>query len=500
MSEFAKIFAVLLCVICFGLPASATVYTVTKTADTNDGTCDADCSLREAVAAANASADNDSIEFSGLFGSAQTITLAGGELVVANNGSLTINGPGPNLLTISGNNASRILASSPNAVVNLNNLRFTGGNGAGAVNTGRGGAIYNVGGTMVITNSILTGNSAANGGALNNAASTAPSVPAVLTIVGCAITGNSSTSSGAALQNFSTSTIHIRNTTVAGNTSAGTGIASAFQANGTVTVTNSTFSGNVSAAGTGGGIYFNGSSLILTNSTIANNASGVGGGGLHRTGTNPTVLVRNTIVANNVGAAATLDVFGLVSSQGNNIVGSVGASTGWIASDLQNVDPLLGPLGDNGGLGNTYLPSMSSPAIDGGQNCVVDLSCAAGNPPVAVTADQRGVARPANALVDIGAVEVASAAFATISGQVVSPAGIPIRNAIVTIGNAGGIVDAARTNSFGFFKLGNIPTGQVYALGATAKQYVFAPQNINVSGDISGVVITATAGNVNEPK
>ena len=58
------------------------------------------------------------------------------------------------------------------SVVNINNLRFTDGNGVGAINTGRGGAIYNVGGTMVITNSIITGNSATIGGALNNAAST----------------------------------------------------------------------------------------------------------------------------------------------------------------------------------------------------------------------------------------------------------------------------------------------------------------------------------------
>ena len=39
-------------------------FTVTKTADTNDGTCDADCSLREAITAANASAGLDIIEFS----------------------------------------------------------------------------------------------------------------------------------------------------------------------------------------------------------------------------------------------------------------------------------------------------------------------------------------------------------------------------------------------------------------------------------------------------
>ena len=35
-------------------PASAATFTVTKTADTNDGICDTDCSLREAIVAANA--------------------------------------------------------------------------------------------------------------------------------------------------------------------------------------------------------------------------------------------------------------------------------------------------------------------------------------------------------------------------------------------------------------------------------------------------------------
>ena len=50
--------------------ASATTFTVTKTADTNDGTCDADCSLREAIVAANADSSATSaaphlIDFSG---------------------------------------------------------------------------------------------------------------------------------------------------------------------------------------------------------------------------------------------------------------------------------------------------------------------------------------------------------------------------------------------------------------------------------------------------
>ena len=499
MLNFARIIACFLFVLCLSLTASATVYTVTKTADTNDGVCDADCSLREAVGVSNSTADNDTIEFSALFNTTQTITLSGTEIVVASNGSLTINGPGANLLTISGNNASRILASSANAAVNINNLRFTAGNGVGATNTGRGGAIYNVGGTMVITNSILTGNSAANGGALNNAASASPSVPANLTIIGCAITNNSSTSSGAAMQNFSTSTLHLRNTTVSGNSTTATGIAGAFQANGTVTITNSTFSGNTAAGGTGGGVYFNGTSLTLTNSTIVNNSSGIGGGGLHRTGTNP-LNIRNTIIANNNGAAANPDALGVVNSQGNNIIGNNAGSSGWIGSDLQNVNPMLGALADNGGLGNTHLPLTGSPAIDAGQNCVVDLSCSAANPPVAITTDQRGITRPQNAIVDIGAVEIAVASAATISGQVLSSEGTPIRNVYVTISNMSGVIESARTNSFGYFTLSNIPTGQTYTLNVIAKQYSFTPQNINVTGNITGVTITATSGNLNELK
>ena len=42
---------------------NAATYTVTKIADTNDGVCDGDCSLREAMAAVNATAANAVIFF-----------------------------------------------------------------------------------------------------------------------------------------------------------------------------------------------------------------------------------------------------------------------------------------------------------------------------------------------------------------------------------------------------------------------------------------------------
>lgn len=484
----------------------AAVYVVTKTADTSDGTCDSDCSLREAIAAANATVDNDSVAFAlPLFSSPQTITLSGTELVIANNGSLTIFGPGANRLTISGNNASRILVSGANVVINIHNLRFTAGNGVGAVNTGRGGAIYNVGGTMVITNSILTGNTAANGGALNNAASTGPAVPANLTLVNCIFSNNSSTSSGAAMQNFSTSTLHMRNTTVNNNTSSGTGIAGAFQANGAVTISNSTFSGNSAPAGTGGGLYYNGTSLIVTNSTFAFNSSSVGGGGFHRTGTNPTANFRNSIISNNTGAAATLDAFGLVTSQGNNIIHNVGTSTGWVMSDQQNVDPLLAPLGFYGGLGLTHFLLSGSPAINMGQNCVTDVSCSASNPPVAITTDERGVGRPFGANVDVGAVEASGDYFAVVPS---AGAGVPYNFTVVPV-NAG-FTYLLNSGSFGGIALMSGPTattligtapapgvfsGLVQIVGAPGQ--AFQNYRINVLQDanivsINGRVLTST--------
>lgn len=139
MSRFAEVFAA----ICLGFSlaqgAHAAVYTVTKTVDSNDGACDADCSLREAVAAANATEDDDVIEFSPVFLTAfQTLTLSLGGIVISNNGSLTINGPGSDRLEIVGIFPSRPLTINT-ATVNIHGLTFRNGSGTSTIDTGRGG-------------------------------------------------------------------------------------------------------------------------------------------------------------------------------------------------------------------------------------------------------------------------------------------------------------------------------------------------------------------------
>src|SRR5215213_5193742 len=97
---------------------------VTKTADTDDGICNADCSLREAI---DVAVSGDRIIFSALFQSPQTIPLDTnspyrGGLVISND--LTIIGPGAELLTISSGGSYGGWYIDP-ATVNLSGITIT---------------------------------------------------------------------------------------------------------------------------------------------------------------------------------------------------------------------------------------------------------------------------------------------------------------------------------------------------------------------------------------
>src|SRR5690242_2200973 len=103
LSRSVTVIAVLMSLlssVVFVIPAQAASFTVTKTADTNDGVCNADCSLREAISAANLSPGADTITLPA--GTYQlTLANAGGINEDGNasgdldiNDSLTINGAG----------------------------------------------------------------------------------------------------------------------------------------------------------------------------------------------------------------------------------------------------------------------------------------------------------------------------------------------------------------------------------------------------------------------
>lgn len=90
---------------------SAATFTVTKVADTNDGLCNADCSLREAIIAANNLAGADVINVPQgnyvltLIGANEDLA-ATGDLDIRDN--LTINGAGSTLTTVNGNLLDRV--------------------------------------------------------------------------------------------------------------------------------------------------------------------------------------------------------------------------------------------------------------------------------------------------------------------------------------------------------------------------------------------------------
>jgi CSLREA domain-containing protein len=133
--------------------APAATFVVTKTADTNDGTCDADCSLREAITAANSSAANDTI----IFSANGTITLGSVLPNLANNGTLSITGNGAGLTIISGNNAVRPLKVATGATFTLSGLTATNGN---SVNDG-GGLYIDTGASVFINNCTFSNNTSA---------------------------------------------------------------------------------------------------------------------------------------------------------------------------------------------------------------------------------------------------------------------------------------------------------------------------------------------------
>jgi hypothetical protein len=165
-------------------------------------------------------------------------------------------------------------------------------------------------------------------------------------------------------------------------------------ADGSVQIESSTFSVNCSF-GEGANVYATDDSQIsIVASTIAEPFD-EDCGGLLETATRGRIEVSGSIIA----AGRSTACRGSVNSGGDNLFSD--ASCGFGNDDLSGIDPLLGPLQDNGGTTETHALLPGSPAIDaGGDDCG--------------DADQRGVSRPQDgdgngkAVCDIGAFEVSS--------------------------------------------------------------------------------------------
>ncbi len=375
-------------------------------------------SLRDAITQANASAGADTINITA------TGVIVLSSMLPAITDTLAINGPGASLLTISGNNAARVMQVDAGVSVDLSNVAIANGNvassGGGIYNAGTltltyttfysntamniGGGIYNTG-TLTITNSTIYSNTTvtmgggiASEGTLNISNSTVYSNTAtnvggggigssgMLNITNSTVRNNSALNNGGGILSYGAGTI--TNSTVHANTSPGDSNSAGGILNaGTLTVTNSTVTGNIS--GNGGGIRNDGT-LTVTNTTIYSNTATSYAGGILNYG---TTTLRNTILANSPSGD---NCGGTITNGGNNI--DDGTTCGWgsINGSMSSTDPRLGPLADNGGPTSTMALLPGSPAIDG-----VTYNAPNGCP----STDQRGAYRPIGARCDIGAYE-----------------------------------------------------------------------------------------------
>ena len=179
-----------------------------------------DCSLREAINLANAIPGTDTITFDSSVFAPGTIMLSGNLPQITSD--LDITGLGETLVIIDGTNSYRPFNIASGMTVSIGGVTIQNG-----LTSGSGGGINN-NGTLTITNSVLSGNSAAGG-------------------------TNSNTLGGGIYNN---GTLTITNSILSGNLAAyGGGIYN----HGTLTVTGSTLSGNMSTdgyyGGDGGGIF-----------------------------------------------------------------------------------------------------------------------------------------------------------------------------------------------------------------------------------------------------
>jgi hypothetical protein len=113
-------------------------------------------SLREAILAANNTGGADTIDLTGVAG---TILLTNASGVLPITDSVTINGPGASNLSVSGNNAVRVLDISGAVTVTIDSVTIANG----SIAASGGGIAVATGSTLNLSNSTLSGNTS-NGG------------------------------------------------------------------------------------------------------------------------------------------------------------------------------------------------------------------------------------------------------------------------------------------------------------------------------------------------
>jgi CSLREA domain-containing protein len=412
---------------------------VTTTADELNS--DGDCSLREAIEAANLDTPVDACPPGD---SAELVTLPAGTYVLdkPESGGLVVT----DRVTLEGKGAGNTIIDGGNLFIRA--LSVDNASGAGSSTTVRRLTIRNFndiplavdqGTQLSLVESVVTENSALTGGGIYNGGSTS--------VARSTISANDGGARGGGIANATGAVMAVWDSTIRDNVaSSGAGITNSGQ----LDVTNSTISGNKGEL-RGGGIV-NTATTRINNSTITNNVGNTrreisdtyGGGGI-RNFSPGTVTLSNTILAGNTddltgtsaNGIAGPDCYGTLTSNRNNIIGnnhncvvddpnSAGTPFDQVGTPSNPIEPLLEPIADNGGPTWTHALRPGSPAIDRGSSLTPGSSIFA-----CELSDQRIAPRPADGngdgttLCDIGAFELQP------------PPQMRISNATVTEGNSG---------------------------------------------------------------
>jgi hypothetical protein len=306
------------------LAATITVTTTTPAVNNGDGFC----SLIEALDNANDTTDGN-VHADCTAGDptgADTIVLPANSthtLTSVNNSTyddtglpvvsseITIKGNDSRITRDSGAPAFRIFAVNSTGSLTLTQTTISGGS-----TTGRGGGVYNYRGTVTVTNSTVSGNSADYGGGVNNLYSTLTvtnstvsdnsashrgggvnNLYSTVTVTNSTVSGNSASSVGGGVYNGLHSTLTVTNSTVSGNSADYSG-GVANRRYSILTVINSTVSGN-STSHSGGGMDNYRATVTVTNSTVSGNSASVNGGGVATSGTFSTFTLTNSTLSGN---------------------------------------------------------------------------------------------------------------------------------------------------------------------------------------------------------
>ena len=392
---------------------SGPTFTVTTIDEHDDGVCGvADCSLWDAVNAANANADASTIVFeAGLTGTITTTLQQTGVLLSA---PVTITGPGAGVITISGADLGRVF-SILSSTVTISGLTIANGQAPfGKYPGNAAGGLFNNHGNVTLRNCTVSHNNATFGGGLLNYGDAGS---ATLTLSQCSLVQNGAGISGGGIYNdgehSGNATLNLTECTLDRNTATyGAGILNDGEASSTafIEVTNSTFSANAASV-SAGGVYNDGrvsgsAYTRLRNCTFNLNTAGDSSASVYnnavadgQTTGSATLELGNTILRVAPGQSNIVSDSD-VTSRGCNLSSDAAGGNGTTgpggflnaSGDKRNTDPHLLALANNGGPTDTCaLGPTSVAAIN------------AGNDSNAPRRDQRGYSR--KGVSDIGAFE-----------------------------------------------------------------------------------------------